>query len=139
MFELFPPFGRCEYCCYKHECENVSSNAFISFGCKPRCGIGGSCGDSIFHFLRNFGTVFHSTCAILHAYQHCSTFPTSSLQHLFQRVLFLCHSSRYEMASNYSLISLPWLLVTLTIFPCTYWPLVYCLWRNACLILLPIF
>ena len=53
------------------------------------CGIGGSCGDSIYNFLSNFRTVFHSTCAILHSYQHCSTFSTSSLQHLFQRVLFV--------------------------------------------------
>ena len=63
--------------------------AFISFGCKRRCGIGGSYGDSGFNFVRNFRTVFHSTWAILHLYQHFSTFSTSSLQHLFQRVWFV--------------------------------------------------
>ena len=113
--------------------------ACISFGCKPWCGISGAYGDSVFSFLRNLHTVFHSTCTILYSYQQCSTLSTSSLQHLFQRVLFLCHSNRYEMVSNYSLIFIALITSDIDHLFMYYWPHVYCLWRNACLILLPIF
>lgn len=62
----------------------VQVPAFCSaFGCLPRSGIPGSNGDSLFNFLRNHHTVFHTDCTILQFYQQCKrvSFALNPCQH----------------------------------------------------------
>ena len=64
----------------------LQPSAFIFFGYKPRSGISGSHGSSIFNFLRILHTVFHSCCTNLQPKNSVQVFP---FLHILTRICYL--------------------------------------------------
>ena len=113
-------------------------SVFVFFRKIPKSEIASSYGSSIFNFLSNLHTVFHSGCTIYIPHNSVQGFP---FLHILANTCCLSslddsHSDRWYLCGCN--LHFPWWMVMLSIFSCVCWPFV-CLWKNVYSGPLPIF
>ena len=111
---------------------NTAMNmGFRNFFHIPRSRSFGSCGTSIFNFLRNLHIVFHSCCTNYISTSSAQGFP---FYHVVSNTCYLL--SFWWQPFIIVVLMCIYLIVLLSTFLCTYWPF-GCLWKNVYSVPLP--
>ena len=90
-----------------HMCLSI----LVSSVCMPSNGIAGSCGSSIFSFLKNLHTILHSGCTSFHSHQQYKRWESHLFHlHLLQHLLFV------DFLIAAILTGMKWYLIVVLIF-----------------------